>query len=185
MTALLSANATSLFSGWVRGLAGPQFPLARLPEHLPTALATAGLCQLVYLASFPLFRSASKLFTSLSKAKQIDWATRVVSTAFSSYAVFASLRTVNDPVLGADRLFGYTAAAGHLMAVALGYFIWDLVICMQHVKLFGPGFLVHAICCINIYLWIFKPFLMYFGVRVLLWEASVGLPGVWRAKDSN
>ncbi|KAI9021234.1 DUF887 family protein [Hyaloraphidium curvatum] len=144
------------------------FPLHHLEDHLPTAAITALLCQLAYLSSFTVFESLSKAYRTLERAKKIDFGTRVVSTCFSTYAVAASLMTVGDPRLGSDKLFGYSYEAGQVMGVALGYFLWDLFICTQHFRLFGPGFLVHAICCINIYLWIMRPFLMYFGVKVLL-----------------
>lgn len=156
------------------------FPLERLPDHLPTAIKTALLCEGLYLASFPVSDFASVTFRSLSRAKRIDWASRIVSTAFSCYVVVASFLLQGDKTLEADRLFSYTKDAGHLMGVALGYFLWDVFICTRHLKLFGPGFLVHALACLNVFGWILRPFLMYFGVRVLLWELSVSFkPLIW------
>ncbi len=182
MEDLLSA-ANSSSAGQSDVGKGSLFPLQRLGPNSGTAVATALLCQLVYLSSFSVFDAISKTHRPLSPAKKIDWASRIVSSCFSIYAVANSFLALGNPELAADKLFAYTPEAEHLMAVALGYFVWDIVICIQHLKLFGPGFLVHAICCVNIYLWIMRPFLMYFGVKVLLWEMSVGSQPVFLERE--
>jgi hypothetical protein len=171
---LATANASSVPGSELGKGSLSLFPLECLGRNSGTAVATALLCQLVYLSSFSIFDTLSKIHRTLSPAKKIDWASRVVSSCFAIYAVSHAFVALGNPDLRADKLFAHTPEAEHLMGVALGYFLWDIVICTQHIKLFGAGFLVHAICCVNIYLWIMRPCLMYFGVKVLLWEMSVG-----------
>lgn len=44
-----------------------------------------------------------------------------------------------------ERVFGYTGGAGMIQGLAAGYFMWDLFITLQHVKMFGIGMLAHAL----------------------------------------
>jgi hypothetical protein len=50
-----------------------------------------------------------------------------------------------------ERVWGYTGGAGMIQGMAAGYFLWDLVITIQHVKLFGPGMLAHAISALLVF----------------------------------
>lgn len=43
------------------------------------------------------------------------------------------------------RLFGYSLTYGSLFSVSLGYFTWDIYVCMTCWKIYGPSFLAHAI----------------------------------------
>lgn len=43
-----------------------------------------------------------------------------------------------------ERVWGYTGAAGMIQGMAAGYFLWDLVVTLQNVRLFGFGMLAHA-----------------------------------------
>ncbi|ORY21760.1 hypothetical protein BCR33DRAFT_729187 [Rhizoclosmatium globosum] len=47
-----------------------------------------------------------------------------------------------DPVLNADKLFGYTVQAGNVIAIILGYFIWDIYVSIESQD---PAFIIHGI----------------------------------------
>jgi hypothetical protein len=51
----------------------------------------------------------------------------------------------------AGRVHGYTGAGGLIQAFAGGYFLWDLVITLQNVSIFGPGMLAHAISALFVF----------------------------------
>lgn len=50
-----------------------------------------------------------------------------------------------------ERVHGYTGGAGLIQAFAGGYFLWDLVVTVQHVGVFGVGMLFHAICALCVF----------------------------------
>lgn len=43
-----------------------------------------------------------------------------------------------------ERLWGYTGAAGLVQALATGYFLFDLVVMIRYLDVFGLGMLAHA-----------------------------------------
>ena len=51
-----------------------------------------------------------------------------------------------------ERGFGYTGACGLIQALAVGYFVYDLIVSIVHVRMFGIGMLFHAISA----LWVFS-----------------------------
>lgn len=50
-----------------------------------------------------------------------------------------------------ERVHGYTGASGLIQAFAGGYFLWDLVITVQNVRIFGIGMLFHAISALCVF----------------------------------
>jgi len=50
-----------------------------------------------------------------------------------------------------QRVWGYTGAAGMIQGLAAGYFLWDLVITLQNVRLFGYGMLAHALSALIVF----------------------------------
>lgn len=50
-----------------------------------------------------------------------------------------------------ERVFGYTGGAGMIQGLAAGYFLWDLVVTLQNVRVFGPGMLAHAVCALIVF----------------------------------
>lgn len=51
-----------------------------------------------------------------------------------------------------ERVFGYTGACGLIQALAVGYFVYDLIVSIVHVRMFGIGMLFHAVSA----LWVFS-----------------------------
>jgi hypothetical protein len=51
-----------------------------------------------------------------------------------------------------ERVFGYTGACGFVQALAVGYFVYDLIVSIRHVRMFGIGLLFHAVSA----LWVFS-----------------------------
>ncbi|EJD44180.1 hypothetical protein AURDEDRAFT_114429 [Auricularia subglabra TFB-10046 SS5] len=72
--------------------------------------------------------------------------------------------------LATDKAFAWDPRAGITFAVACGYFLWDIVHSTTHFA--GAGFVAHAIACFSVYILGFTPFLAYYGVRCLMFEAS-------------
>lgn len=51
-----------------------------------------------------------------------------------------------------ERVFGYTGACGMIQAFAVGYFLYDLIVSVVYVRIFGIGLLFHAVSA----LWVFS-----------------------------
>lgn len=51
-----------------------------------------------------------------------------------------------------DPIFGRTDYGAFVASVTVGYFIWDLIACVQYYSLFGIGFLLHAIAALYVFL---------------------------------
>ena len=50
-----------------------------------------------------------------------------------------------------ERVHGYTGGTGLVQAFAGGYFLWDLVVTVQNVGIFGIGMLFHAISALCVF----------------------------------
>lgn len=64
------------------------------------------------------------------------------------------------------------ASPNRLLACALGYFIWDLLVCLLYPREMGLDMLAHAIACTAAYTLALEPFLPYECVALLLFELS-------------
>lgn len=51
-----------------------------------------------------------------------------------------------------ERVFAYTGACGLIQALAVGYFVYDLIVSVVYVRMFGIGMLFHAVSA----LWVFS-----------------------------
>lgn len=50
-----------------------------------------------------------------------------------------------------ERVWGYTGAGGMVQALAAGYFLWDLGICVKHFRVFGVGLFAHAVAALVVF----------------------------------
>jgi hypothetical protein len=50
-----------------------------------------------------------------------------------------------------ERMWGYTEAAGLVQALATGYLLFDLVVMVRYLRVFGLGMLAHALSCLLTY----------------------------------
>lgn len=59
-----------------------------------------------------------------------------------------------------ERVWGYTGGGGMIQALAAGYFLWDLQICIRYLKVFGWGMLMHAVAALVVFSLGFVGFLL-------------------------
>ncbi|QLL33751.1 hypothetical protein HG536_0F00760 [Torulaspora globosa] len=57
-------------------------------------------------------------------------------------------------------------------ALAVGYFLWDLLVCVRHFNLYGFEFLAHAASSLYVFMLSLKPFCQAWVPKFLLFEAS-------------
>ncbi|KAI9190358.1 hypothetical protein H9P43_001792 [Blastocladiella emersonii ATCC 22665] len=147
--------------------------LTTLAAHWHVLAASAVGCQLIIVLSQWLSpRLFPTAYRQLSPIKRLDWDVHVVSSVHALVIVSLVFPLLSDPVLNASKVFGYTHAAGTAYAIACGYFLWDTLFSLVYVREFGVGFLVHGIACLAVYLFSFRPFLLYYGSVFLLYELS-------------
>lgn len=86
----------------------------------------------------------------------MNWDVHVVSLCQSTLITALALWVmfVDDERKHMDwkgRVWGYTGAAGMIQGLAAGYFLWDLMVTIQHIDAFGVGMLAHALCAITVF----------------------------------
>lgn len=88
-------------------------------------------------------------YSKFSAERKLNWDVHVVSLCQSSlinvlalWVMFADEERSN--MTAQERVHGYTGAAGMIQGLATGYFLWDLMITLQNLRVFGIGMLAHA-----------------------------------------
>jgi len=142
-----------------------------LPRHIHVVLGGALFYQLCFLVS-PFLSSPLKSYRTLRRRSKINWDIHLVSMIQALIICHLAYLALGDPVLKADRVFGYSAFGGDVAALACGYFVWDTYVSLKYAGLFGIGFALHGIASLYVFLFGFRPFLMYYGPAVLFYELS-------------
>lgn len=97
-----------------------------------------------------------QIYPSFNARTKLNWDVHIVSFVQSTlicglalWVLWADdeLREMN----ATERVYGYTGASGLIQAFAGGYFLWDLVITIQNVHIFGVGMLFHAVCALCVF----------------------------------
>jgi hypothetical protein len=95
-------------------------------------------------------------YPKLSAERKINWDVHIVSlvqsttiNALALWVMFTDNERKN--MSWEERVWGYTGAAGMIQGLATGYFLWDLMITLQHAKVFGLGMLAHAFSALLVF----------------------------------
>eukprot|EP00697_Spironema_sp_BW2_P009933 gnl/Spiro4/24971_TR12418_c0_g1_i1.p1 gnl/Spiro4/24971_TR12418_c0_g1~~gnl/Spiro4/24971_TR12418_c0_g1_i1.p1 ORF type:complete len:314 (-),score=62.64 gnl/Spiro4/24971_TR12418_c0_g1_i1:78-1019(-) len=97
--------------------------------------------------------------------------TRVVAFVFTLTAlVGASYVLLIAPQSVRNDFHAEFEPARAVCAWAIGYFLWDLVVCLY--EGWGWGFLMHAVCCLFVYTGSQQNFMLWMGCSCLLYELS-------------
>lgn len=99
-----------------------------------------------------------KTYNAFDKRTRVSWDIHVVSfvqaiivNVLSFYLIWADEERMawrGDGVDGANwerRIWGYSGFTGFVQSMALGYFLWDLYMCLRYLRIFGWGMVVHAV----------------------------------------
>jgi hypothetical protein len=97
-----------------------------------------------------------RTYASLNARTKLNWDVHVVSFVQSVLICTMALwvmwtDTERYEMDTKERVHGYTGASGLIQAFATGYFLWDLVVTAQHVRVFGIGMLFHAISALCVF----------------------------------
>jgi hypothetical protein len=105
-----------------------------------------------------------------NKRTRRNWDVHLVSLVHAVVAVVLASRCLGAKSLDNDPIFGTNPDASFLLAIAVGYFIWDALESIVHFS--EVGFVVHGVACLAIFTFATRPFGHYYIVRFLLWEVS-------------
>lgn len=148
-------------------------PLAKLlafptlPLHVHEVVASALFYTFVQVAVSPIL---SKWLVPQhypkARAKKLNWDAHVVSliqstliNALSLWVIFVDDERKNMNF--EERVWGYTGASGMIQAMACGYFVWDLIVTLLNLDVFGLGLLAHAVSALAVYSFGFVSFMYH------------------------
>jgi hypothetical protein len=146
------------------------FSLRSLPLHIHEILFVFGVYHIIFEYIAPLLSTSvlSKNYKNLSYESKLRWNMHCVSMVQSVGICILALWTISmdqerKRMNLEERIWGYTGAAGLVQALATGYFLFDLVVMVRYLKVFGLGMLAHASSCLLTYT------LGFVGFRIENW----------------
>jgi hypothetical protein len=172
------------------------FSLTTLPLHIHEVLGSFVAYTFINIVVAPIISRwlFPVRYPKLSAERKINWDVHVVSLVQSTTINFLALWVMwtdeeRMNMTWQERVWGYTGAAGMIQGMATGYFLWDLMITVQHVKVFGLGMLAHALSALLVFSFGFvssyslllklpandnlqRPFVNFYGCTFILYELS-------------
>lgn len=137
------------------------------PLHAHEVVFAFVLYSGIYLGVSPVLSRtfAPDKYARLTRRTRISWDVHVVSfvqsliiSALSLYIIVfdQERKSWRSSALAIDgdwemRMWGYSGLSGLCQSMALGYFMWDFVMCSYHVKIFGWGMLAHAVSAVSVF----------------------------------
>ncbi|KAJ2778925.1 hypothetical protein H4R18_004317 [Coemansia javaensis] len=113
-----------------------------------------------------------RVFGRLGAAEQEAWCVSVTTMVHSVTDVAFVVAYFGEPAINADRMGGYSAGLEWWLAVAMGYYTWDLAVCLADYGKYGAMYLVHAGLGVAGLAILLSRQLQYFALPYLLPEAS-------------
>jgi hypothetical protein len=146
--------------------------LTTLPLHIHEVVGSFLTYYFINLVFAPWI--SKKIFpvkyAKLSPERKINWDVHVVSlcqsTVINTLALWVMFTDEERKgMTWQERVWGYTGAAGMIQGLATGYFLWDLAVTVQNVKLFGPGMLAHALSALLVFSFGFVSFALFLTMQ--------------------
>jgi hypothetical protein len=161
--------------------------------HSDIIVASAALFTLISFIAVPIGRKIfpNAMLRGIARDAKFNskwsdhWGSQVHSTISTWLAIY-NLWINPSPCMLHDRLFGQSPQLAREVAFTIGYFFWDLVICIIDFKNYGPAFLIHAIICLSCFIMGLTPIMLGYAPVFLLYEAStIFLTGHWLLEKTN
>jgi hypothetical protein len=154
--------------------------LKTFPLHAHEILLSWASYHVIQTTVAPLISKClfPKAYSEWSRKTRINWDSRLVSLLQSSVISSAALYVIfNDRERSAmdwkGRIWGYTGAGGMVQGFAAGYFLWDIVVSVRYLDVFGPFTLAHALSAFCITMLGFVSLFFY------------SFPRAWKKADLN
>lgn len=153
--------------------------LSTLPLHIHELLLATLTYQLICVVFAPLLSTYffPRIYPTLPRRTRLNWDVHVVSMVQSIVVNGLALWVMwVDEERGSmgweERVWGYDGAGGMIQGFAAGYFLWDLLVCVRWVGVFGWGMLAHAVAALVVFSLGFRPFVNFYGPTFILYELS-------------
>ncbi|KAJ2766227.1 hypothetical protein IWQ56_003798 [Coemansia nantahalensis] len=119
--------------------------LAGVGNYWRVAVASLVAHTLLYLA-VPALSAAvvPRTHGRLSAADRKTWAVSITGLVHCVYDVCVIAAYFCDPALNGDRMDGFNTRFEWHLAVALGYYAWDLGLCVRDYSEYGVMYLIHG-----------------------------------------
>lgn len=134
------------------------FSLTTLPLHIHEVVLSFLGYTFINLVFAPWISKVlfPQKYAALSNDRKINWNVHVVSlcqsTMINTLALYVMFFDEERKSMDwTERIWGYTGGAGMIQGLATGYFLWDLMVTLQNVKLFGYGMLAHALSALLVF----------------------------------
>jgi hypothetical protein len=134
--------------------------LSTLPLHIHHVVAAFLLYEGTFHVLSPLISTYiffPRSYARLDRRTRINWHTHVVSMVQALLINGMALSVMfTDPERNKanedwrERLWGYTPRTGMVQGFAAGYFLWDLVVSVEHFDILGASSLLHAVAALGI-----------------------------------
>jgi len=118
---------------------------------------------------------ASSTYRALSKEDQVEWNSRMVSTAHAFMACVGGIYgTMYDPIMANNFVFGTSLLSEMIVCNTTAYWIFDFMLIMRYFKKLGePGIILHHIIgIIPFSLGRLHSELIFYGCFMILTELS-------------
>lgn len=148
-------------SAWLTELVTPVaefLKLYTLPLHIHEILIAALSYQFICSVLSPLLSTICfpQIYCSLPRRTRLNWdvhfVSMVQSITINSLALWVMwVDKERGRMTWDERIWGYDGAGGMIQGFAAGYFLWDLIVCVRWVDLFGWGMLAHAISALVVF----------------------------------
>lgn len=133
--------------------------LASLPLHAPQILVAFLTYETIFLILSPAVSHTlyPSLYNQLPKKTKINWNVRVVSFIQATFICSQAISVIvgdesrrSSTASYETRLWTYSSASGNVQAFAAGYFLWDVLVSVQYLKILGPTSLMHAVAALSV-----------------------------------
>ncbi|CCH46101.1 putative membrane protein [Wickerhamomyces ciferrii] len=141
--------------------------------HYHEIIGSAVFYQLLFTISPIISRSLfGENYNVLSKKGKKNFDIHIVSMVQCLISIGVIFPLYGNETLNKDPIFSYLPYAGFVSAITIGYFIWDLFICLRYFKMFGVGFLLHAFASLFVFSSTLRPFCLSWVAGFLSFELS-------------
>ncbi|KAK0272023.1 hypothetical protein LTR35_013193 [Friedmanniomyces endolithicus] len=157
--------------------------LSTLPLHAHEVIFAFALYSFIGLVVSPALSSyfCGPRYRAFSSRTKINWNVYVVSfcqaciiCSLSLYIILFDKERKEWTKSGnwETRIWGYSGLTGLCQSFALGYFLWDFIMCSVYVDIFGWAMLAHAVSAVSVFSLGYRPFCYFYCPVFLLYELS-------------
>ncbi|KAH8422837.1 TLC domain-containing protein [Aspergillus melleus] len=168
--------------GWLRDAVDPwaiYYNVPALSDHIHEVLFSFVAYGLIHFVLSPLLSPIlfPRHYPKLNRRTKLNWDVHVVSlvqstfiNALALWAMFSDEERKSMNI--GERIYGYSGVCAMVQAFAAGYFVYDLIVSLIYVRMFGIGMLFHAVSALWVFSFGYRPFVNFYSPVFILYELS-------------